>query len=47
MSKYQEKRLVKYAVLVAPETITKELRDYLGQEIDFIDHYCDNWKKYD
>jgi hypothetical protein len=47
MSKYQEKPLIKYECLVAKETCSKEMRDFLGQDIDFVDHFLDNWKKYD
>lgn len=47
MLKLQEKRLVKYECLVIPESLNKDQRTFLEQQMDLTDHFLDNWKKYD
>lgn len=47
MSKYQDKRVVKYDCLVIKEEYQDELRDYMQWALYLHDHFLDKWKKYD
>ena len=47
MSKYQDKRLVKYDCLVIKEEYQEEMRGYMQWALYLQDHFLDQWKKYD